>query len=89
MNPHNQHFNRTTQANFTDYHEELLFSGLPCFIHNRINRKMADWLVDYNPKIPYHSLELRSPIQSHIWGTYTDMKTPTQGVLRLPFTCYT
>ena len=46
----------------------MLFSGLPRFIHNRINRKMADWLVDYNPKISHHFLELRSPIQYLISG---------------------
>ena len=33
------------------------------FNRNRVNHKKADWLVDYNTKIPHHSLELRSPIQ--------------------------
>ena len=74
MNAHNQRFNRTIQENFTDYHQHLLFSDL-----NAFNQKMAEWLIDYNTKIPHHSLQLLSPVQyliqqqpeCHIWWTYT------------------
>ena len=33
------------------------------FNRNRFNNNRTNWLVDYNAKIPHHSLELRSPIQ--------------------------
>ena len=57
-----------------DYHEQLLFSDL-----NAFNQKMAEWLIDYNTKIPHHSLQLLSPVQCFIqqqpecqmWWTYT------------------
>ena len=41
----------------------------PIIINTRVlrstafNRNRTNWLVDYNTKIPHHSLELRSPIQ--------------------------
>ena len=63
MNPRNERFNRASQENFTDYHEYLLFSGLPAFNRNRFNNNRTDWLVDYNTKNSHHSLSLRSPIQ--------------------------
>jgi len=41
-----------------DFHEDLLFSDLGLF-----NRKMAEWLVEYNTVLPHHSLGLKQPIK--------------------------
>ncbi len=54
----NERFNRTIQEQFVDYNEDLLFTDLELF-----NEKMADWLIDYNTKIPHHSLQMKSPVQ--------------------------
>ena len=74
MNAHAERFNRTVQEQFVDYHEDLLFTDLAAF-----NRKLADWLVDYNTVLPHHSLGLQSPVNFLIhnqpecqrWWTYT------------------
>ena len=58
MNAHNERFNRTIQEQFVDYYDDLLFSDIDLF-----NEKMADWLIDYNTKIPHHSLQMKSPVQ--------------------------
>ena len=58
MNAHNERFNRTIQEQFVDFHEDLLFTDLHAF-----NRKLANWLVDYNTKLPHHGLGLNSPVQ--------------------------
>ena len=79
MNAHNERFNRTIQENFTDYHEDLLFSDLTAFNRNRVNNNRAEWLFAYNTKIPHHSRQLQSPIQyliqqqpeCQMWWTYT------------------
>jgi transposase InsO family protein len=60
MNAHNERFNRTLQEQFVEYHEELLFSDI-----NAFNRKLAEWIVQYNTIIPHHSLNLVSPLQSN------------------------
>ncbi|WP_423910729.1 integrase core domain-containing protein [Candidatus Spongiihabitans sp.] len=59
MNAHVEHFNRTIQEQFVDYHENQLFHDLPGF-----NRKLADWLLDCNTVLPHHSLGLQSPATS-------------------------
>jgi transposase InsO family protein len=56
MNAHNERFNRSIQESFVDYHEDLLFSDLGLF-----NRKMAEWLVEYNTVLPHHGLGLKPP----------------------------
>jgi len=58
MNAHNERFNRTLQEQFVDYHEELLFGDLEGF-----NRKLAEWLVQYNTVLPHHSLGLKPPVR--------------------------
>jgi len=58
MNAHNERFNRTIQEQFVDYYEDLLFSDIDLF-----NKKMAYWLIDYNTKIPHHSLQMKTPVQ--------------------------
>jgi len=58
MNAHNERFNRTIQEQFVDYNEDLLFIDM-----NLFNEKMADWLIDYNTKIPHHSLQMKTPVQ--------------------------
>ncbi len=74
MNAHNERFNRTIQEQFIDYYEDLLFTDMDLF-----NEKMADWLIDYNTKIPHHSLFMKSPVkylletnpQCHMYWTNT------------------
>ncbi len=58
MNAHNERFNRTLQEQFVDYYDDLLFTDIDEF-----NKEMANWLVDYNTKIPHHSLFMKSPVQ--------------------------
>ena len=58
MNAHNERFNRTIQEQFVDYNEDLLFTDI-----NEFNKEMANWLIDYNTKIPHHSLLMKSPVQ--------------------------
>ena len=58
MNAHNERFNRTIQEQFVDYYEDLLFTDIELF-----NQKMADWLIDYNTKIPHHSLLMKTPVE--------------------------
>ena len=58
MNAHNERFNRTLQEQFVDYYEDLLFTDLEGF-----NRRLANWLVDYNIVLPHHSLGLKSPVK--------------------------
>jgi len=74
MNAHNERFNRTIQEQFVDYYEDLLFTDI-----NEFNKKLADWLIDYNTKIPHYSLNFKSPVQylienhkeCHMLWTYT------------------
>ena len=74
MNAYNERFNRTLQEQFVDYYEDLLFVDLRGF-----NKKLADWLVEYNTVLPHHSLGLKPPAkwlfenypQCHKWWTYT------------------
>ena len=58
MNAHNERFNRTLQEQFVDYEEDLLFTDLEGF-----NRKLAEWLVQYNTVLPHHSLGLKPPVR--------------------------
>ena len=58
MNAHNERFNRTIQEQFIDYYEDLLFTDI-----NEFNKKLANWLIDYNTKIPHSSLNFNSPVQ--------------------------
>ena len=58
MNAHNERFNRTLQEQFVDFHEDLLFTDLDLF-----NQMMAQWLIDYNTKIPHHALQMKAPVQ--------------------------
>jgi len=58
MNAHNERFNRTIQEQFIDFHEDLLFTDIALF-----NEKMTNWLIDYNTKIPHHSLLMKTPVQ--------------------------
>ncbi len=58
MNAHNERFNRTIQEQFVDFYEDLLFTDIELF-----NKKMADWLIDYNTKIPHHSLLMKTPVE--------------------------
>lgn len=58
MNAHNERFNRTLQEQFVDYNDDLLFSDMDLF-----NKKMADWLIGYNTKIPHHSLQMKTPVE--------------------------
>lgn len=58
MNAHNERFNRTLQEQFVDYYDDLLFTDIDEF-----NKQMADWLIDYNTKIPHHSLFMKTPVQ--------------------------
>ena len=74
MNAHNERFNRTIQEQFVDYYDELLFTDIDEF-----NKEMANWLIDYNTKIPHHSLLMKTPVQyllennpqCHMLWTYT------------------
>ncbi len=74
MNAHVERFNRTLQDEFVDYHESLLFNDIAEF-----NRKLGDYLVQYNTRRPHHALALNSPVQyllnhHHVcqrWWTYT------------------
>ena len=52
-------FNRTFQEGFVDYHENLLFNNIDAF-----NRKLSQWVVEYNTVIPHHSLNLKPPVQN-------------------------
>ena len=58
MNAHNERFNRTLQEQFVDYNDDLLFTDIDEF-----NEEMANWLIDYNTKIPHHSLQMKTPVQ--------------------------
>jgi len=58
MNAHNERFNRTLQEQFVDFFDDLLFTDI-----NLFNEKMAEWLIDYNTKIPHSSLGFKSPVQ--------------------------
>ena len=58
MNAHNERFNRTIQEQFINFHEDLLFTDIDLF-----NEYMANWLIDYNTKIPHHSLNMKTPVQ--------------------------
>ena len=58
MNAHNERFNRTLQEQFVDYYDDLLFTDI-----NAFNQEMANWLIDYNTKIPHHSLLMKTPVQ--------------------------
>jgi transposase InsO family protein len=58
MNAHNERFNRTIQEQFVDYYDDLLFTDIDEF-----NEEMANWLIDYNTKIPHHSLQMKTPVQ--------------------------
>lgn len=58
MNAHNERFNRTIQEQFVDYYDDLLFADIEEF-----NKEMASWLIDYNTKIPHHSLGLKAPVE--------------------------
>ena len=58
MNAHNERFNRTVQEQFVDFYEDLLFTDIELF-----NQEMANWLIDYNTKIPHHSLQMKTPVQ--------------------------
>jgi transposase InsO family protein/transposase len=58
MDAHNERFNRTIQEQFVDYYDDLLFTDIDEF-----NEEMANWLIDYNTKIPHHSLEMKTPVQ--------------------------
>ena len=58
MNAHNERFNRTIQEQFVDYYDDLLFTDIEEF-----NKEMASWLIDYNTKIPHHSLGLKAPVE--------------------------
>jgi len=51
MNSHNE----TIQKQFIDFNEDLLFTDIALF-----NGKMTNWLIDYNTKIPHHSLLMKS-----------------------------
>ena len=74
MNAHNERFNRTIQEQFIDYYEDLLFTDLEEF-----NKHLANWLIDYNTKIPHYSLNFKSPVkylldnhkECHMYWTYT------------------
>ena len=50
MKAHNEHFNRTLQEQFVDYHEELLFADI-----NAFKRKLAHGVVQYNTLISHCS----------------------------------
>jgi transposase InsO family protein len=43
---------------FVDYYDDLLFTDIDEF-----KKEMADWLIDYNTKIPHHSLFMKTPVQ--------------------------
>ena len=58
MNAHNERFNRTIQEQFVDYNEDLLSTDIDEF-----NKEMSNWLIDYNTKIPHHSLLMKTPVQ--------------------------
>ena len=58
MNAHNERFNRTLQEGFVDYYDDLLFTDIDEF-----NKEMSKWLIDYNTKIPHHSLFMKTPVQ--------------------------
>jgi len=58
MNAHNERFNRTLQEQFVDYYDDLLFTDIDEF-----NKEMSNWLIDYNTKIPHHSLQMKTPVQ--------------------------
>jgi len=74
MNAHNERFNRTLQEQFVNFYEDLLFTDIDLF-----NQMMAEWLIDYNTKIPHHSLQMKTPVQfliekhpeCHMLWTYT------------------
>lgn len=57
-NPFVERFNRTLQAMFVNFHLHLLFTDL-----NLFNRKLANFLILYNTKLPHHALKLKTPIQ--------------------------
>ncbi|WP_187648704.1 integrase core domain-containing protein [Nitrosophilus labii] len=75
MNAHNERFNRTIQEQFVDYYEDLLFTDLEEF-----NKHLANWLIDYNTKIPHYSLNFKSPVkyllenhnECRMYWTYTN-----------------
>lgn len=77
MNAHNERFNRTLQEQFVDFYEDLLFTDIDEF-----NKELANWLIDYNTKIPHHSLLMKSPVQyllennpqCHMYWTNTLLK---------------
>ena len=52
MNAYNERYNRTPQEQFVDYHADLLFTDIDLY-----NEYMANRLIDYNTKIPHHSLK--------------------------------
>jgi len=43
--------------NICDYYDDLLFTDIDEF-----NKEMANWLIDYNTKIPHHGLFMKTPV---------------------------
>nr|WP_281389198.1 integrase core domain-containing protein [Nitrosophilus labii] len=75
MNAHNERFNITIQEEFVDYYEDLLFTT----DLEEFNKHLANWLIDYNTKIPHYSLNFKSPVkyllenhnECHMYWSYT------------------
>jgi transposase InsO family protein len=72
MNARVERFNRTIQERFAYYNEDPLFTDIGEF-----NRRMADWLIEYNAVIPHRGLGMKTPVEylleSHperqrLWG---------------------
>ncbi len=76
MNAHNERFNRTIQEQFINFNEDLLYLDIDLF-----NQKIADWLIDYNTKIPHHSLKMMKSRRN-------EDKTPVQYLLENHSECH-
>jgi len=70
---HIEKFNRTIQEEFIDWNEVLLnntytFNRPACALH--ADRKLTDWLICYNTKRYYWSLNLTSPVDYLIKNSF-------------------
>jgi len=55
-NPDNERFNQTLQT-------EFLNLGNMCFDLNELNRRLTEWLIEYNFERPHESLNYRTPLE--------------------------
>jgi transposase InsO family protein len=74
MNPHCERFNSTVQAEFVDFHTNLLFDDITAF-----NTKLAHYLTFYNEKRVHHAFgNKRTPIEVLVHSEYYSSQLPVE-----------